>query len=87
MQRGKPNIIECRSCGTDFNLNAQQYYNNLCPDCIPEQYTWPKCFICRERIPPDVREKMVTPSASRSSANLRVTVHESCKGDEKTTDA
>jgi Zn finger protein HypA/HybF involved in hydrogenase expression len=25
--------IECRRCGTVFNLAMQRYYDNLCPDC------------------------------------------------------
>mgnify|MGYP006934449374 FL=1 len=26
-------LIECRECGTQFNLGAQMYYDNLCPSC------------------------------------------------------
>lgn len=26
-------LIECRECGTEFNLGAQMYYDNLCPSC------------------------------------------------------
>lgn len=25
--------IECRECGTPFNLGVQDYYDNLCPRC------------------------------------------------------
>jgi phage FluMu protein Com len=26
-------LIECRDCGTQFNLGAQHYYDNKCPEC------------------------------------------------------
>lgn len=25
--------VECRECGTHFNLGGQDYYDNLCPKC------------------------------------------------------
>lgn len=48
---------ECRECGTPFNLSAQWYYDNLCPECKAEQdgeeTTWPVCVQCGEKYPPD----------------------------------
>lgn len=29
-------LIECRDCGTMFNLDVQDYYDNRCPDCVDE---------------------------------------------------
>jgi len=26
-------LVECRECATKFNLGAQFYYDNLCPEC------------------------------------------------------
>lgn len=32
-QEQEQEIEECRECGTEFNLAAQYYYDNLCPSC------------------------------------------------------
>lgn len=29
-------IVECRNCGTKFDLAAQDYYYDLCPTCNRE---------------------------------------------------
>lgn len=29
--------VECRECGTVFNIGAQMYYDNLCPSCKEAQ--------------------------------------------------
>jgi predicted Zn-ribbon and HTH transcriptional regulator len=28
---------DCRNCGSTFNLAAQMYYSNICPECKHEQ--------------------------------------------------
>lgn len=33
MHQPESEEIECRECGTVFNLAAQYYYDNLCPSC------------------------------------------------------
>lgn len=30
--------MECRNCGATFNLAAQMYYDNMCPECKHEQH-------------------------------------------------
>lgn len=48
--------IECRDCGTTFNLAAQWYYSPLCPECKAnedgEDTTLPACPRCGDRIQP-----------------------------------
>lgn len=29
--------MKCRKCGSTFNLAAQFYYDNLCPECKNEE--------------------------------------------------
>lgn len=36
-RREPPEPTECRDCGATFNLAAQYYYDNLCPECKREQ--------------------------------------------------
>ena len=30
------NLVECCICGKQFNLGAQRYFDNKCPDCRDE---------------------------------------------------
>lgn len=76
-------IIECRECGRKFDLAAQNYYDNLCPACVRESdpdRTWPMCWECSERVPPDERATVRLPPAARDPGPVPVTVHEGrCK--------
>lgn len=31
-------LVECGACGSTFNLAAQYYYDNLCPECKREEH-------------------------------------------------
>lgn len=62
MNRDTPeDIIECSNCGRQFDLAQQNYYSGLCPSCQKDENprsTWPSCFICSDRAPPDERESV-----------------------------
>ncbi len=82
MVDSQPEIIECRKCGTEFDLAAQNYYDNLCPSCVsnenPER-TWPVCIECEQKIPPYRREYKTVRGAARDPSTVKVPVHENCK--------
>ncbi len=71
--------VVCKDCGAEFNLSAQHYYDNVCPDCIEPKRTWPICTECDERIPPDERSYRSIRGAARDPASVRVAVHDGCK--------
>lgn len=77
-----PDIVTCRECEAEFDLSKQKYYGNICPTCLtkedPER-TWPACWRCNERIPPDERAKEYIRGGRRDPATVRVPVHEDCK--------
>lgn len=82
MTRPEYEEVECRDCGRPFNLAAQSYYDNRCPECVaadaPER-TWPGCMRCGERIPPDERATVtIGPQAPGQTAES-VPVHKRCK--------
>lgn len=77
-----PDIVECRKCGTEFDLALQNYYDNLCPSCMDEENPerkWPGCMECGEKIPPDERATKTVRGAARDPATVSVPVHEDCK--------
>jgi hypothetical protein len=82
MRRRERQEVECRQCGTVFNLSAQTYFDNLCPSCVaagsPER-TWPGCVVCNERIPPEQREYVTVQNRSPGGPSTeRVPVHGDC---------
>lgn len=72
-------IIECRECGSEFNLAAQHYYDNLCPSCQEDSRTWPGCARCSDRVPPGERTHITVQGARRDPSTVRLPVHEDCK--------
>ncbi len=78
-----PETVQCRDCGTSFNLDAQWYYDNLCPSCKAEQdgeeKTWPSCIFCGDKIPPEGRTSTTVTNRSMRGGSERVTVHEDCE--------
>lgn len=85
MQDEPPDLIECRNCGNKFDLNTQNYYDNICPSCMKEEEperTWPICTECDEKIPPDERAYKTVRGAARDPSTVRLPVHEDCKPDE-----
>lgn len=85
MTERETETIECRECGTEFNLAAQWYHDDLCPACkreaAGEKATWPGCLRCGERIRPDDVEYVLV-SGARGSPE-RVEMHPSCAADHR----
>jgi NMD protein affecting ribosome stability and mRNA decay len=75
---------ECRNCGTTFNLAAQHYYDDMCPDCMKEENpkrTWKGCSRCDEKIPPDELKWRVVRGGRRDPSTVKLPVHKKCKKD------
>lgn len=74
--------VECRNCGTVFNLAAQWYYDNLCPSCKAEQGdeedTWPACATCGDRVDPDEVEHKQVANPAMPGGRERVAVCPDC---------
>jgi hypothetical protein len=78
-------LTECRECGTTFDLAMQNYYDALCPSCIPPERTWPRCIECDDKVPPDERTQVTVPGAARDPRTVKLTVHKSCEDAVQTT--
>lgn len=78
MRERKPEIHDCRMCGTQFDLSAQYYYDNLCPTCKAEEddeeTTWPSCINCQERFEPGTGVTTSVPNRAMRSGSEQVTV-------------
>lgn len=81
-----PDFVECRSCGQEFDLALQNYYDNVCPPCMEDEEperTWPRCTGCDKRIPPDERAYRTVRGAARDPTTVRLPYHEDCKPDDE----
>lgn len=74
--------VECRECETPFNIGAQWYYDDLCPECKAEadgeQATWPACIRCGEKYEPGTGEMVPIRNPSRPGGAERVVVCGDC---------
>lgn len=43
---------ECIDCGAAYVLVHQDYYGPRCPDCVPDDRSWPRCMKCGDRYEP-----------------------------------
>jgi len=68
-------MISCAECSREFDLARQHYYDNVCPSCKDDRVTWPGCFRCSERIPPEER---ATVTVRGRTGTERLPAHESC---------
>lgn len=60
----------CRDCDKVFDLEAQNYFDNICPNCIEdEEKTWGKCAECRKKIPPE--EETLTQKRWRTGMGVK----------------
>lgn len=51
-----PEMVPCADCGSTFDLARQHYYDNRCPDCVPDDQLKQSCAICGDReMPGDLR--------------------------------
>lgn len=68
--------IECRECGTVFNLSGQWYYDNLCPECKGsadgEATTQPACTACGRRRPADAMQMATVRNRAAQGGTERV---------------
>lgn len=78
-------IVECRECGTGFNLTAQYYYDNLCPSCKkkenPDANKVP-CTVCSNRVAPD--EVQQAKYVGRGPTEMVPVCSDSCARDART---
>lgn len=77
-RRTPSEMIDCRDCGATFNLAAQFYYTNLCPDCVEDERSKPVCPRCDERIDDDEGTYTQTRTLHGSET---IFVHEDCEDD------
>lgn len=75
MREQEEEIIECRECGTTFNLAAQFYYDNKCPSCVEAdepKRSWPSCIRCGEKYEPGTGVSTTVTNRSMRGGTERV---------------
>lgn len=73
--------VECRECGSRFDLSVQPYYDNCCPSCMEEEAPerlkrW--CARCNERYERGEGESVTIVSMTGERAHVGV-CSEACK--------
>jgi DNA-directed RNA polymerase subunit RPC12/RpoP len=74
-------MLDCRDCGRTFDLAAQNYYDQVCPECVDDERTWPLCFKCSERVGPEDRTPIKVTGGLMDNDTAKVPAHEECAAD------
>lgn len=76
------NLVTCRECETEFNLENQWYYDNLCPSCKSDadgrEKILPSCPLCRDRIEDEDGTTIQVTNPSMRGGRESLYVHEEC---------